>query len=114
MSLNCNEINVVLSELNLEGSFIQDVVQPGYDTVALYTYGKDGARTILICTSQNSCRIHETRRKIVKNDKPLRFMECLKARIKGARIDSCRQIGLQRIVQIELSQIGRASCRERV
>ena len=36
MSLNCNEINVVLSELNLEGSFIQDVVQPGYDTVALY------------------------------------------------------------------------------
>ena len=103
MSLNCNEINVVLSELNLEGSFIQDVVQPGYDTVALYTYGKDGARTILICTSQNSCRIHETRRKIVKNDKPLRFMECLKARIKGSRIDSCRQIGLQRIVQIELS-----------
>lgn len=52
MSLNCNEINVVLSELNLEGSFIQDVVQPGYDTVALYTYGKDGARTILICTSR--------------------------------------------------------------
>ncbi|MCI7545446.1 MAG: NFACT family protein, partial [Treponema porcinum] len=103
MSLNCNEINVVLSELNLEGSFIQDVVQPGYDTVALYTYGKDGARTILICTSQNSCRIHETRRKIVKNDKPLRFMECLKARIKGTRIDSCCQIGLQRIVQIELS-----------
>lgn len=103
MSLNCNEINAVLSELNPDGSFIQDIVQPGYDTLALYTYGKNGARTLLICTAQNSCRIHETRRKIVKNDRPLRFMECLKSRIKGARIDSCAQIGLQRIVRFELS-----------
>lgn len=105
MSLNCNEINTVLNELDLDGSFIQDVVQPGYDTLSLYVYGKNGAKTILICTAQNACRIHETRKKIVKNDKPLRFMEFLKSRIKGARIDSCKQIGLQRIVQIELSHL---------
>lgn len=103
MSLNCNEINLVLSELNLSGSFIQDIVQPGFDTIAFYTYGKNGAKTVLVCTAQNSCRINETRRKIEKNAKPLRFMEILKSRIKGSRIDECYQIGLMRIVLLCLS-----------
>lgn len=103
MSLNCNEINLVLSELNLSGAFIQDIVQPGFDTIAFYTYGKGGAKTVLVCTAQNSCRINETRRKIQKNEKPLRFMEILKSRIKGSRIDECLQIGLMRIVLLRLS-----------
>ncbi len=103
MSLNCNEINVILDELSLEGSFIQDIIQPGYDTLALYTYAAGEAKAVIICTAQNSCRINETRRKISKNEKPLRFMEFLKSNIKGARIVSCRQIGLQRIIRMELS-----------
>lgn len=103
MSLNCNEINLILDELNLEGAFIQDIIQPGYDTIAFYTYKNGTAKTVLVCTAQNSCRINETRRKITKNEKPLRFMEFLKSRIKGARINSCKQIGLERIVKMELS-----------
>ena len=67
MSLNCNEINVILSELNIEGAFIQDIIQPGYDTLALYTYREGCAKTVLVCTAQNSVRINETRRKITKN-----------------------------------------------
>ena len=106
MSLNCNEINVILDELNLTGTFIQDIVQPGYDTIAFYTYGEAGAKTVLVCTAQNSCRINETRRKIVKNDKPLRFMEILKSRIKGSRIEECRQLGLMRIVYLKLNHGG--------
>ena len=43
MSLNCSEINLILSELDLCGSFIQDIIQPGYDTLALYTYKLAGA-----------------------------------------------------------------------
>lgn len=104
MSLNCNEINLILSELNLEGAFIQEIIQPGFDTLALYTYKEGKSKTILICTAQNSIRINETRKKITKNEKPLRFMEFLKARIKGCRINSCKQIGLERIIQIELSR----------
>lgn len=103
MSLNCNEINLILSELDLTGSFIQDIIQPGYDTLALYTYKCGQAKTVLICTAQGSCRINETRRKITKNPKPLRFMEFLKSRIKGARINSCSQIGLERVIKMELS-----------
>ena len=51
MSLNCNEINLILSELNLSGSFIQDIIQPSYDTLALYTYKEGEAKTVLICTA---------------------------------------------------------------
>ena len=102
MSLNCNEINLILSELDLAGSFIQDIVQPGFDTVAFYTFGEHGARTVIVCTAPSSCRINETRRKIVKNEKPLRFMEILKSRIKGSRIESAKQLGLMRIILLEL------------
>ena len=105
MSLNCNEINLILDELDLEGAFIQDIIQPGYDTLALYTYKEGTAKTLLICTAQNSVRLNETRRKITKNDKPLRFMEFLKARIKGCRINSIKQIGVERVVKMELSRL---------
>ena len=117
MSLNCNEINLILSELDLEGAFIQEIIQPGFDTLALYTYksgadetvtsgatGTNRSKTVLICTAQNSIRMNETRRKITKNEKPLRFMEFLRAHIKGARINSCEQIGLERIVKLELTR----------
>ena len=121
MSLNCNEINLILSELDLEGAFIQEIIQPGFDTLALYTYksGTDGttgetvapgvtgtnrSKPVLICTAQNSIRMNETRRKITKNEKPLRFMEFLRAHIKGAKINSCKQIGLERIVKLELTR----------
>lgn len=104
MSLNCNEINLILEELNLKGAFIQEIIQPGYDTLAIYTYKEGTAKTVLICTAQNSIRINETRRKITKNDKPLRFMEFLRAHIKGCRINSCEQIGLERVIKMELSR----------
>lgn len=103
MSLNCNEINVVLDELSLEGAFIQDIIQPGYDTLALFTYKNATPTTIIICTAHDACRINSTRRKITRNDKPLRFMEFLKSRIRGARIDSCVQIGLERVIAMKLS-----------
>lgn len=108
MSLNCNEINVILNELDLEGAFIQDIIQPGFDTLAFYTYREGCAKTVLVCTAQNSVRINETRRKITKNDKPLRFMEFLKAHIKGCRINSVSQIGLERVVKMELSRLVQA------
>ena len=105
MSLNCNEINLILNELNIEGAFIQDIIQPGFDTLAFYTYKEGTAKTVLVCTAQNSVRINETRRKITKNDKPLRFMEFLRAHIKGCRINSVSQIGVERVVKIELSRL---------
>ena len=105
MSLNCNEINLILDELDLTGAFIQEIVQPGYDMLAFYTYKEGTAKTVVVCTAQNSIRMNETRRKITKNEKPLRFMEFLRSHIKGCRINSCEQIGFERVVKIELSRM---------
>ncbi|QTQ16871.1 NFACT RNA binding domain-containing protein [Treponema parvum] len=102
MSLNCNEINLILKELDLSGAFIQDIIQPGFDTVALCTYKNGAAKTVIICTKPNSCRINETYKKIPKNDKPLRFMEFLRSKIRGYKIASCKQIDLERIIKMEL------------
>ena len=104
MSLNCNEINLILNELDLTGSFIQEIVQPGYDMLAFYTYKEGTAKTVVVCTAQNAVRINETRRKITKNEKPLRFMEFLRSHIKGCRINSCAQLGFERVIKMELSR----------
>lgn len=102
MSLNCAEIDKILSELNLSGSFIQNIVQPSYDTIALYTYKEGQARTVLICLAPGVCRLHETRRAVPKNDKPLRFMEFMRSRIKGSRIMEAVQLDNNRIVRFSL------------
>ena len=126
MSLNCAEIDLVLSELDLEGSFIQNVIQPSFDTIAFYTYkgarsypgargDPDGraegdvdavSRTVLVCLAPGVCRIHETRRKVPKSDKPLRFMEFLRSRVKGARIAEAIQLNNDRIIRLTLTHAG--------
>ncbi len=106
MSLNCNEIDVILSELDLAGCFIQEIVQPNYDSIALYTYKPGIPKTVFIALTPGACRISETRRKITKNEKPLRFNELLKAKIKGARILSCEQLSKNRIIKLTLEKAG--------
>ena len=104
MSLNSNEINVILEELNLAGSFIQEIVQPGFDTLSFSIYKSGEAKTLLICTKPNACRINSTNKKIPRNEKPLRFMEFLRSKIRGAKIISCSQLALDRIIKFELSR----------
>ncbi len=106
MSLNCAEIDLILEELDLTGSFIQDVVQPGFDSLALFVYkgassgGK--ATTVFFCLAPGACRVHETRRKIPKTDRPLRFMEFLRSRIRGSRIAEATQLDGNRIIRLTL------------
>ena len=90
----------------MEGSFIQQIVQPSYDTIALHTYKSGTSKTVLVCLAGGACRIHQTWTAVPKNTKPLRFMEFLKARIKGSRINVIRQLGQERIIKLELSHCG--------
>ncbi len=106
MSLNCNEIDLILSELNLAGGFVQEIVQPNFNSIAIYTYKPGLPKTVFISLAAGECRICETRRKITKNEKPLRFNEMLKSKIKGARILSCSQLGKERIIKMELEKAG--------
>lgn len=103
MSLNCNEINLILGELDLQGAFIQEIVQSTYDSLAFRVTNRGSVFNILICTSPQVCRINRTNFKPPKNSTPLRFNEFLKSRVKGMRINSCVQIGLDRIVKFDVS-----------
>ena len=103
MSLNCKEIDVIINELSPAGSFIQQIVQPTFDSIAFHLYKTGGAKTVLVCLAAGACRIHETHKAVPKNDKPLRFMEFLRSRIKGCRIDSFTQIEQERIIKAELN-----------
>jgi predicted ribosome quality control (RQC) complex YloA/Tae2 family protein len=110
MSLNWKEIDLILSELDLEGSRIQQVFQSAYDVLCLRLYGRMGSRLLLIALSPGACRIHETRNAAVKGDRPLRFAEFCKSRIVNGCIEEAVQLGDNRIVRL-LIRRGQDRCR---
>ena len=101
MSLNCAEIDKILEELDLEGSYIQKVVQSSYSVMVLHLY-KTRPMSLVICLEPGACRLHETTRKIPKFDKPLRFMELLRSRLRGTKITEAVQLNNDRIVRLSL------------
>ncbi len=106
MSLNWKEIDFVLSELDLVGAQVQRIIQPSWDTIILSCYKPSGAVELLLCAAHGACRIHATNIKISKAEKPQRFMELLRARIKNSRITSIEQLGSERIIKISLGRAG--------
>lgn len=99
MSLNTKEIDLILDELDLEGRFVQKIVQPSYTALVLYLY-REKPLCLFISLEAGGCRLHSTEKKIPKFDKPMRFMELLKSRIKGAKIVQAEQIKADRIVRL--------------
>jgi predicted ribosome quality control (RQC) complex YloA/Tae2 family protein len=103
MSLNFKEIDLVLTELDLPGMWIQKIFQPSYDTIVIGLYGNSsGKKDILISVAAGACRLHSLSALPAKNERPLRFMECLRSRIKGGRIESAQQIAGDRIVKFSI------------
>jgi len=103
MSLNFKEIDLILSELTIVGTRIQKVLQPSYDTIVLETFGTEGKKDVLISVSPGACRIHGISDLPAKNERPLRFMECLRSRVRGGRIESVEQLASDRIIKIAIS-----------
>lgn len=102
MSLNCKEIDLVLSELDLEGAHIEKVVQPSYDSVVLSVYKAGRATPLLLSVASGACRLHALSSEPPKPPRPLRFQECLKSRIKGGTILSVAQLGDERVVRFDI------------
>ncbi len=102
MSLNHREIDLVLSELDLVGAQIQRIVQPAYDTLVLSLYKPGCPTDLLVCLAHGACRIHATTVPAPKSEKPLRFAELLRSRIRNGRIEAVRQLGAERIVRLDI------------
>ncbi|MFW5688237.1 MAG: NFACT family protein [Spirochaetota bacterium] len=106
MSLNWREIDAVLAELDLPGSYVQQVIQPDYRNLYLEIF-RPGSRFFLrVCLETGRTRIHSATAKPHKPRVRQRFAQLLHARIKGARIVAARQINADRVVRIDLERAG--------
>ncbi len=105
MSLNNKEIDLILSELKLEGRFIQKIIQPSYTALVLHLYS-NRPLVVFISLEATACRIHSTKTRIPKFDKPMRFMELLKSRIKGSRITKVEHLNQDRIIRLSVNNAG--------
>lgn len=106
MSLNWREIDLILQELELEGSHVQEIRQPDYRNLFLFLYRPGGGQWLRICLDNRAVRLHATSWAPKKPKKPQRFAEFLKKRLSGGRIVDVEHINHDRIVRLTVERGG--------
>jgi predicted ribosome quality control (RQC) complex YloA/Tae2 family protein len=91
-SLNWKEIDLILAELDLAGSLIQEVHQPRFDRIVLHLFREGASTMLLISLSARFPRMHRITEKLANPEKPLRFAAFLRAHIRGGRIERAEQV----------------------
>jgi predicted ribosome quality control (RQC) complex YloA/Tae2 family protein len=103
-SLNWREIDLVLSELSLPGSLIQEINQPSHDRFVLDLFRKGDRVSVLVSLSSRLPRLHRITSKPANPPKPPRFASFLRAHLRGGRIETVEH--RDRIVRIAVSRSG--------
>ena len=98
MSLNWVEIDQVLSELSLEGSFLQNVRQADFHHFYFEFYSPGRPRQVLVSLAPQRTRLHEVVKRPPTLVRAPRFVEFLRARLLGAQVVEARQLGRERLV----------------
>ncbi len=91
-SLNWKEIDLVLSEMTLPGSLIQEVHQPRHDRFVLTLFRAGASSMLFVSLSARLPRMHMIVNKLANPEKPYRFASFLRAHIRGGRIESAEQV----------------------
>ncbi len=111
MALNWKEIDLVLSEMGLEGSLIRQIYGPDHRSLVFDLYNlKRGSRRALklfISLANPHCRLHALTHRLENPKTPKRFTTFLRAHVRGGRIISAAQPMGQRIVRLEVTRGGR-------
>ena len=105
--MNFREINAILTELPLQGSRIQKIHQPDFESLILDIYNPKARFSLFFCLAPGYTRFHTLSEKGEKPQKLQRFSQLLRSRIQGGRILSAEQIGSDRIVRIEIKRSDR-------
>ncbi|MFP4330143.1 MAG: NFACT RNA binding domain-containing protein [Spirochaetaceae bacterium] len=105
-SLNWKEIDLVLSELDLTGSHLQEVRQPDYRNLYLFCYKQGGGFWLRICLDNRAVRLHATRYPPAKPKKPQRFAEFLNKRVRGGRVREVEHLNQDRIIELTVERTG--------
>lgn len=109
MSLNWREIDLILSELPLEGCHIQKVRQPDYTTLVLDLYRPQNRFSLLISLRHKQTRLHSVSFRRRGRVTLQRFAQLLRSRIQGGRIDEAEQIEGERIVRFTIVRGGQTT-----
>jgi len=106
MSLNWKEIDLILEELNLEGTLIQKIRQPDFKSLLLDLYKPGNAFPLLINLNQGNVRLHRLTGNNPKKVVLQRFAQFLRSRISGGRIIGAAQINNDRIIKLIIKKNG--------
>jgi len=104
MSLNHAEIDLVISELDIEGCQIQKIIQPDFSSLIITLYKPWVKSDLLISLKQEKCRLNITEHQGEKPAKQQRFAQFLKARVSGGRVTGISQPGGERIVKLTIDR----------
>ena len=104
MSLNASEINLILDELDIAGSYIQKIIQPDFHTLIFSVYSSRDRFNLLISMKPGTSRIHRHTGRVGKAEKLQRFAQFLRSRILGGRITECSQPGNDRIIRMAIKK----------
>lgn len=102
MSLNYLEIDAILAELPLEGSYIQKVRQPDFKSLVLDLYRPKERYSILVSLNQGKTRIHRLSQKVPATKGLQRFAQFLRSRVQGGQIVEAYQAGSDRIIKLRV------------
>lgn len=100
MSLNWKEINLILDELNLEGTLIQKIRQPDFKSLLLDLYKPGNGFPLLINLNQGNVRLHRLTGNNPGKVVLQRFAQFLRSRINGGLISSSVQLNNDRIIKL--------------
>ena len=103
--LTASDVTEVLTEIAplLRGGWIQKIQQPSDRTLVFDVRVPGQTHRLLICCQPNLARLHVTTHSITNPPTPPPFCQFLRAHFQGARIDDIRQIGNDRIVELQIT-----------
>ena len=103
--LTASDVTEVLTEISplLRGSWIQKIQQPTDRTVVLDVRVPGQTHRLLISCQPDTARVHFTTHSPVNPPTPPPFCQFLRAHFQGARIDDIRQIGNDRIIELQIT-----------
>ncbi len=111
--MNWKEIELILSEADLDGCKIQNVIQSSFHSVTWQLYRPDRGRFDFYCeVGTQTSRIHlvSAGKKPSKTKKLQRFEQFARKNIEGSIIRKCTQMPFDRLVRWDVENHGRPMC----
>ncbi len=105
MSLNYNEIDQIITELDLEGSQLQKVKPLDYESF-IFSFYKPGTPINVLISLDKNCRIHRHTKKTEYLGKTHNLVEYFKAYIVGGKTVKVEQVDKNRIIKMKIYNRG--------